>query len=204
MFISEYTVYTGSFRREGWALSPLRRDYPSTNFIRAPREDTLIWTFPRPLHWRHRAGLTLILDPIKTLMHVLSQQAQGVRSVHTGMQFSRHEFGHEFFRIFCDSVWPTQRHQHNTEVRELLTERSHATFLCIKIQMYIVLKHIGNSIYHLLNYKKCQNLPVMNFMCSSEYRRGLVVSLNDVQRLLSLPEAKCVLRYKGTGSVNGI
>ena len=64
-------------------------------------------------------------------MHVLSQQAQGVSCVHTGMQFSLHEFGHAFFRIFYDSVLPTQREQHNREVRSLLTESSHATFLCV-------------------------------------------------------------------------
>ena len=61
-----------------------------------------------------------------------------------------------------------------------------------------------NSGFKGLNSKNNIILPVMNFLCFSEYRRGLAVLLNGIQRLLSVPEAKCVLRSKRTGFVKGI
>ena len=70
-------------------------------------------------------------------MHVLSQQAQGVRSVHAGMQFSLHEFGYEFIRIFHDFVLSVQTVQYNMEVqnrcpRHFVTELHRASLLCVK------------------------------------------------------------------------
>ena len=105
MFISKYTVYTGSFRRRRGERSPRYGEIIRPLTLSARRWKTLL-SQPSPalLHWRHRAGLTLILDPIKTLMHVLSQQAQGVRCVHTGMQFSLHEFGHAYFFAYFTTL----------------------------------------------------------------------------------------------------